>query len=133
MSILDAEGREVENYVGDNLIVDGGYIATAQVLGGTPEAVISEVGVGTNGASPEGSDTGLTKVEFVKIEGVDYPSPSTVSFNFRIGYNDAKDMEIREFGLFTKDRRLFSRRVREGAIKKTDDMTIVGRWDIIVA
>lgn len=125
----DASGVELWRDAGNNHIVATGYAAAAEALAGVPGARIARVGAGTSGNAPTDGDTQLTDAVSVDIQSVEYPAPSTVRFNFTFGYADAVGMAIREFGLYTADGRLFSRKVRE-PIEKTPYMSMVGTWDI---
>ena len=116
---------------GNNPLGIGGYEAAAEALAGVAGAAIARVAVGTSGTEPTEGDTALTDAVSVAIQSVEYPAAGTVRFNFSIGYDVAVGKTIREFGLLTADGRLFSRKVREG-IEKTEAMSIVGRWDIII-
>lgn len=131
LRVVDRAGRVVTESVGHNLIVAGGYEAAAEALAGVAGAAIARVAVGSSGTEPAEGDTVITDAVSVAVQSVEYPSPGTVRFNFSIGYDVAVGMTIREFGLLTADGRLFSRKVREG-IEKTEAMSIVGRWDIII-
>ncbi len=125
----DSVGVEVWRHTEHNLIVDTGYNVAAEALAGVPGARIDKVAVGTNGAEPNTSDTQIADPFHTSIQSVEYPTPTTVRFNFTFGYGDAVGMSIREFGLLTEDGRLFSRKVRQ-PIEKTVHMSLVGAWDI---
>lgn len=126
---LDPKGKELWRSAENNLIVVGGYEAAAQALAGIAGAKIQQVAVGTNGTAPTGSDISITNPVVVQVQSVEYPAVGTVRFNFMLEYADAVGMSIREFGLFTADGRLFSRKVRQ-PIEKTAQMSIVGAWEI---
>ncbi len=125
----DKQGAEVWRVAEKNLIVAGGYTAIAEALAGLPNRHIAKIAVGTNGAAPAEADTEITSAVVLDIESVEYPAPGTVRFNFTIGYDDAVDMSIREFGLICADGRLFSRKTRE-VIEKTSYVSITGMWEI---
>lgn len=125
----DTAGVELWCDAGNNHIVATGYAAAAEALAGVPGARIARVGAGTSGSEPTDNDTPIADAVFVDIQSVEYPAPGTVRFNFTFGYTDAVGMAIREFGLYTSDGRLFSRKVRE-PIEKTPYMSLVGTWDI---
>lgn len=131
LTAYDANGVELWRDTSRNTIVVTGYNAAAEALAGVEGARILKIAVGTNGAEPQGTDTEITGAVILDIQSVEYPAPATVRFNFMIDYTDAVGMSIREFGLFTADGRLFSRKTRE-AIDKTAHMSIVGAWDINV-
>lgn len=129
LRVYDRTGAELWSDVGKNLIVAQGYEIACEMLAGVEAAHIAKIAVGTNGIAPQESDTLITNSAVVEVQSVEYPEPTTVRFNFTIGYEDAVGMQIREFGLMTADGRLFSRKVR-ASIEKTKYMTIVGAWDI---
>lgn len=114
---------------GTGNIVSGGYSAATEALAGVQGAAIRSVSVGDSGVLPSETDTSITNVSTVEIQSVEFPDETTVRFNFTIGYDDANNMHIREFGLITADGRLFSRKTRE-PIEKTQYMSIVGQWGI---
>ena len=124
----DAEGCKIWRDNGHNMIVQTGYAALADCFTGNPKAAISHIEVGTRGDQPAPTDERIT--EPVRIDAT-ITSKGAAGFrlDFTIGYTMAIGMQIREFGIMTKDGRLFSRRVR-AAIEKTQHMTIVGQWDV---
>lgn len=128
LAAYDNEGRELWQNSGKNLIVQAGYEALADCLTGNADAAISHVEIGTRGDAPILSDAAITDPVRIHAE-ITSRGPEGVRLDFTIGYSMANGMPIREFGIITKDGRLFSRRVR-AAIEKTDAMTIVGQWDI---
>lgn len=125
----NADGVELWCTTAHNHIVATGYAAAAEALAGIEGARIARVGVGTSGTEPTDADMQITDAVIVDIQSVEHPAPATVRFNFTFGYSDAVGMAIREFGLYTADGRLFSRKVRE-PIEKTQYMSLVGAWDI---
>ncbi len=125
----DAQGGELWRSTSRNHIVATGYAAAAEALAGVAGARIAQVGAGTSGNEPTDNDTQIADAVRVDVQSIEYLTPSTVRFNFTFGYDDAVGMTIREFGLYTADGRLFSRKVRE-PIEKTQYMSLVGAWDI---
>lgn len=124
----DPQGRELWQDNGHNMIVRNGYEALADCFTGTATAAVSHIEVGTRGDIPIPADAEIT--DPVRIDAT-ITSKGAAGFrlDFTIGYTMANDVAIREFGIVTKDGRLFSRKVR-AAIEKTEAMTIVGQWDI---
>lgn len=125
----DQYGVELWQTTEKNLIVTTGYDAAAQALAGTEGAKITQIAVGTNETAPTINDIQITDPVYLDVKSIEYPKPATARFNFSVGYNDAVGMTIREFGLFTADGRLFSRKVRE-PIEKTRFMSLVVAWEI---
>ena len=124
----DHHKRELWQDNGHNLIVRTGYEALADCFTGNADAAVSHIEIGTRGDAPVPADAKIT--EPVRIDAT-MTSKGADGFrlDFTIGYSVANGMQIREFGIITKDQRLFSRKVR-AAIEKTEAMTIVGQWDI---
>lgn len=125
----DIDGVELWQTTENNLIVTTGYNALLEALTGVEGAKIAQIAVGTNGFTPAESDTKITDPVYFDIESVEFPAPSTARFSLSMGYTDAVGMTIREFGLYTADGRLFSRKVRE-PIEKTRFMSLVVAWEI---
>lgn len=129
LRVYDISGVELWQTTENNLIVDTGYNAAAEALAGVAGAKIAKIAVGTNGTAPTGSDAEITAPIYFDIKSIEYPTPATVRFNFSMGYTDAVGTTICEFGLFTSDGRLFSRKVR-APIEKTRYMSLVVAWEI---
>lgn len=124
-------GVLVEKIVEKNLIVDAAKALLAHLLGGdTVGKFVSKIGFGTNGAAPNVGNTGLTGA-FVKATGaVTYPAANQVRFAFTLLTSEANGLSIIEFGLFSGDDTLFSRRVRGSAILKDNTISFSGTWTI---
>ena len=131
LTAYDKAGAILWCEAGKNLIVTTGYRALFEALAGVQGSAITKVAVGTNAIAPTETDTQITNSTTLAIQSVEYPNDKQVRFNFVIGYNDAVGKAITEFGLLTNDGRLFSRKTR-AAIDKTQYMSIVGQWDIII-
>jgi len=114
-----------------NLIVDGAKSVLASLLGGAVTGKsVTQIGFGTNGAAPVGSNTSLTGA-FVKNTGAaTYPAASQVRFPFTLATTEGNGLAIIEFGLLTTDSTLFSRRVRGAAIAKDNTISFSGNWTI---
>lgn len=123
----DTQGRELWRDNGHNLIVGSGYEALANCFTGNADAAVSHIEVGTRGDIPIPADAEITNP--VRINATITSKGEGFRLDFTIGYAMANGMQIREFGIITKDGRLFSRKVR-AAIEKTEAMTIAGQWDI---
>ncbi|GHT44455.1 hypothetical protein AGMMS49965_20140 [Bacteroidia bacterium] len=128
---FDKQGAKLWESEAHNLIVDTGYNLIARALGDGDDAKIVHVAVGTNGTPPAFSDTEITDAVLLPIRLVEYLNIATVRFNFKIGYEDCVGMSIQEFGLVTANNTLFSRKVRQ-PLEKTNEMQIVGYWDIVI-
>jgi hypothetical protein len=124
------QGREVERYRDDNMIMASARNALARLIGGDGEGkVVTTIGVGVNGDGPSPDDTGLESSYTKPLAGHSYPATGSVAFDFSIGPAEANGKSIREFGLICNDGTLFARKTR-GVIEKADDIEIVGTWTI---
>jgi hypothetical protein len=131
IQILDIDEEIVEEYTGENLIVNLGRSALARLLAGeVTERSIDRIGFGTNGVSPSSADTALTASFEKALDSFTYPDAQSVRFAFDLDFDEANGMSIREFGLICEDDSLFARKTRD-AIVKTDQLKIVGSWTII--
>lgn len=128
LTAYDSAGHELWRDAGKNLIVRSGYETLADCITGNPDAAISHVEIGTNGGNPMLTDKSITDPVRIATQ-ITAKGAEGFRLDFTIGYEFANGMSIREFGIVTKDGRLFSRKVR-AAIEKTEAMTIVGQWDI---
>lgn len=128
LAASDSAGHELWRDAGKNLIVQSGYEALADCFTGNPNAAVSHVEVGTNGENPALTDKSITNPVRIAAQ-ITAKGAEGLRLDFTIGYELANGIPIREFGIVTKDGRLFSRKVR-AAIEKTEAMTIVGQWDI---
>lgn len=124
----DACGVEVWSETAKNLVVNSGYAMILENLmdGGWG---VKKVAIGTNGTPPMLTDEAIADPVLLDITTIEKPAPGVVRYNFRIGYEDAVGMSIREFGLLGMGHRLFSRRTR-ACIEKDANIAIVGTWDI---
>lgn len=123
-------GQLVEDVVERNMIVGGGFSALARLLGGGgTNYEVTKIGFGTGTDQPSESDTTLQNVLRKAVAGVSYPSSSAVQFSYTLEANEGNGLQISEFGLFTDDDTLFSRRVRE-AIVKDSNIQLTGTWTI---
>lgn len=127
----------------DNLILNGGRNALANLLGGKgSNKHITQVGVGTGSKAATDADTTLTDPVKVAVKevrvgsslesdnGEPFEDQKVVQFHFVFGLNDAADKAISEYGLYCADDTLFSRVVRAKPFNKTSVDKIVGYWQI---
>ncbi len=129
--IIDTNDQVLEEYTGENLIVNSGRSGLARLISGdSSNREVDRIGFGTNGTDPDSGDTSLTDAFEKSIDGVSYPDPQSVKFDFELGYTEANGKNIQEFGLLCANNDLFSRKTRS-VIVKTDDFKIVGSWTII--
>ena len=101
----------------------------AHILGGVGPA-ITKVGFGTGTAAATLLDTTLTNVVYSNVTNVSFPdSLEWVQFDWYLAYDEMVGVNIAEFGLFTTDSKLFSRKVYT-PIPKSADMAFEGQWVI---
>lgn len=131
MKVIDRDGQIVDSYEDHNMIVNLARVAMSQLVStGAEDKIITGFGVGTGTATATPTDTALTDCYKNTIIGYSYPEAGTVTFQWRLGYDEANGMNVTEFGLFCEDGSLFSRKVREG-IYKASDLSFEGTWSII--
>lgn len=126
--------------LGPNLVVDGGRIALARLLGGDYTGYqITKVSFGTGDDPPRYNDVTLSPqpggiyvggenqveltvgVETKALDATTFPAPYLVRFYFSLDYNEANGMVIREVGLWTADDVLFARKSFPGLIKSAEN------------
>ena len=123
-------GRVIEQWQDNNLIVDAGRIRMAELLGGTKASQhVTHVGIGSGSAPADPGDINLTDRVLVPVKTVVIDG-KTVHFDFFVPADVGNGTAIREFGLFCADGTMFSRRVRSGTIEKEPDIEIEGYWEI---
>ena len=123
-------GEVLEDYLDNNLVVNGGRTAVVNLLGAaTSGKQLTKLSVGTNGTAPVGTDAAITGAFTKSLGTVSYPTISSVKFDFQLGATDANGIGIREFGLVCTDNTLFARKTRE-LINKNSDIILNGSWTI---
>jgi len=123
-------GKIIETYEDHNLVVNGGRTAVMQLLGaGNTSKQLTQLGVGTNGTAPAGSDSALTGSFVKNLGAVTYPTISSVKFDWSLGATEGNGIAINEFGLLCADNTLFARKVR-ALINKNSDIILNGSWVI---
>lgn len=131
IQLIDTDDNVIEEYTGENLIVNTGRSGLAHLLAGdTTDREVERIGFGTSGTDPDSADTELTDAFEKAIDGFTYPDSQSVKFDFELDYSEANGKDIAEFGLICADDSLFSRKTR-AVIEKTVDFKIVGSWTII--
>lgn len=121
----------VEEFIEKNLIVASSKQMLSRLLGGSvTNNSVSQIGFGTNAASPVAGNTALTNATLKNLDSITYPDASSVSFNFSLGSAEANGKAISEFGLLSPNGVLFARRVRSAPLNKESDMSLAGSWII---
>lgn len=132
MRVLDKSGKIIESWSDNNMIVNGARIAMSMLVseGANSNKIITRFGVGTGQNTATPTDTSLTDIYVNSILGHDFPEAGTVRFFWKLGYDEANEKNISEFGLFCDDGSLFSRKVRS-PLFKASDISFEGEWSII--
>lgn len=130
LQIWNAKGELIEEVTHNNLIVNSGRRALAQLLGSAnPDKRVNIIGFGSSGTPVSGTDGALANEVYTKaLNAVTY-SGTSVIFDYSLELNEANGETIREFGLYTDDSTLFSR-ITRNAINKTSDIRLTGTWTI---
>ena len=126
-------GDIVEDYIDRNLIVSGARTIITELLGGGTE-YITKIGMGIGTSNPAETDTGLTDpsiagLVYGTITSVTYPTTSSVMFSWTLDYDEGNGFDITEYGLFSTDDILFSRKTKN-AISKDSTLSFEGEWTI---
>jgi hypothetical protein len=125
-------GIVIGEYREHNLIVNGAFFQMARLVGADVTGrSVTKIGFGTGGADPAVTDTALTNQYLRSVSGYTDPEDGQVQINWVLPTTEGNGMKILEFGLFTTDGTLFSRKVREEAIPKESDISLEGSWIII--
>ena len=121
----------IAEYDDDNLIMTSGLELIALLLTGSAgNNKISKIGAGTGVIPPNKADTGLTGTYSKALDGYTFTSENTVCFRFSLDSGDANGMLITEWGLFSGDDVIFSRKLQSTPIPKASDIIIEGLWSV---
>jgi hypothetical protein len=122
-------GVLIETYRDDNLIVNGARNQAARLFGGDIVGrSIAKIALGTNGTTPQDTDTQITN-QFTKlVDGFEYPAVGQVQTNWELLVSEDNGQAIMEFGLLAEDGTLLCRKVRNNPIYKESDISIEGHW-----
>ena len=134
LKAINASGSVVSNITEHNVIVNGAKEALAKLIsdGSDSSKAIKYFAVGTSGTGATVADTELgNKVYQNEIKGYTYPEVGQVCFSWKLGFSEANGNDIVEFGLVCEDGTLFSRKVRNSSVYKSDDLSFEGTWTII--
>lgn len=141
---INRDGVVVQEITEHNTIVDTHKTILAHAIAdqsATPEAFcITKLGVGysnENGADSTvaaltAQSSPVVPVTYVNLdEATVLPDGTSIKFEWTLGYDDANGLSIGEFGLFSNEGVLFSRKIRTSKINKENDLQLVGEWTII--
>lgn len=117
------------------MILDAYYDSVRRLLGdGDPNKQITHVGLGTNAADPDPSDSALSgDAVLTPVLSVAYSDTDErlLTISFELGLDAGNGLVIQEVGLICADGTLVARKTREPLIK-TPDMRIGESWDLQV-
>lgn len=131
--IIDGIKNLIDGFEDDNLITISGLELIAFLLVGHPgNNKITKVGVGDGTSEPGRPDTGLTNAFIKSINSYSFPSENSVKYRFAFNSGDGNGLLVSEFGLFSGDEQMFSRKLRIPAIPKNSDIIIEGDWTVQV-
>lgn len=123
------DGKVIERYRDDNLIVNGARNQAAQLFAGNTERrSIAKIAFGTNGTAPVVGDTAITNAFVKDVVGFEFPDMGQVQTNWILNTDENNGMAIMEFGLLSADGTLLCRKVRDNPIHKEADISIEGSW-----
>lgn len=127
--LIYERGRLIEEWPGTNIVVSQSRTEAARLFGGDiSNRSISKIGFGTSGSSPSAGNTSLTAAFIKAIDGVTYPTATSVEFAFSLATSEGNGNAIMEFGLHTAAGILVARRVRSAVLNKTSDIALSGKW-----
>jgi hypothetical protein len=130
--VVKRNGVLVEEYVDDNLIVNGARLQMAHLVAGdVAQRHVNRIAFGTSGVEPDVNDTMIANQYAKAISGATYPENGRVQFDWELLVTENNGMAILEFGLLTADGTLFARKTRTAPIYKESDISIEGHWTII--
>lgn len=125
-------GKLIEHYRDDNLIVNGAKQVVSQLIAGAGAGRhIAKIAFGTNSAVAAPGNTAITSPFTKNLAGVSYPASGQVQFNWNLLTTEANGKDIFEFGLLCADGTLYARKVRNKALSKDSDFALEGEWIII--
>jgi hypothetical protein len=125
------DGKLVDSFVDENLIVDGARAQMAHLIGGAVAGrTVTKIAFGTSGTEADYEDDEITEAFVKSISGVSFPTANSARFEWELDVDENNGKAIIEFGLVCEDGTLFSRRVRALPINKEDDISLEGSWEI---
>ena len=127
--IVKKDGKVIETYCDNNLIVNGARNQAARLFAGDgTNRAIAKIAFGTSRAAPAVTDTVITDAYTKDVSGFEYPDMGQVQTNWILNTDENNGMAIMEFGLLSADGTLLCRKVREKPINKEADISIEGHW-----
>jgi photosystem II stability/assembly factor-like uncharacterized protein len=123
----------IGEYLDSNLITLSGLELITLLLTGEPgNNKIVKVGVGDGTAMTHKADTGLTNAYIKDIDYYTFDAPNVINYKISMDTGDGNGLNISEFGLFSGDEQLFSRKIQIPVIPKDSDIIIEGNWVVSI-
>jgi hypothetical protein len=127
------KGILIEEYSDHNIIVDGARSAIARLLAGDGAGKnINRIAFGISSAAPSPDNTAITGAFVKNLIGYSFPMTGQVLFLWDLSTTEANGKGIFEFGLLCEDDTLFARKTRIKPLEKDLDISVEGRWLIIL-
>jgi hypothetical protein len=131
--LVDGEKILISTYDDSNLITISGLQLITYLLVGHPgNNRISKVGVGDGTNPTHKTDIGLTNAFIKPIDTYSYIKNNVIEYTISMDTGDANGLFISEFGLYSGDEVLFSRRLQSPVIPKESDIIIEGTWTVSI-
>ena len=131
------DGKVIDSYKKNNLIVNGAYSQVANLIGGDVEGrSITHIAFGTNGTPPEKSDQlitnqiirPVTRFEIPNVFGLVQNVVGLLHIFWEVPKEESLSIGIMEFGMLTGDGTLFSRITRRSPLYMETNTSLEGRW-----
>ena len=127
------QGNQITKIHNHNMIMTAGREMLAQLVTGTIQDSIANIGIGSGTVEETPEDKGLQDECQVPLTLREVVDNTRARFEFAIGKEAGNGINIREFGLFTERGTMFSHYVRPASAEdliKSEDMMIKGYWII---
>lgn len=126
------QGRLVDEWRANNLVVDRGRYLLTQLLGGNVlNNSVSLIGFGSNLQTAAAGNLVLSGDAYVKpVDAVTYPLPNQVQFGISLSASEGVGLNLSEYGLLTAGGDLFARLTRSAPLAKDASMSIQAFWTI---
>ena len=127
------EWNVVEKVEKKNKILSSMLTHLSRSLGNASPSPLTKITFGSNGATPQQSDTKsiMTNTFTKPVLSVAYPSFNSVKFTYSLLEAEHNGNEIREYALTSDDGNTIFSRIIRGMINKEIDVKIDGTWEII--
>lgn len=132
LKVLDRAGKILEEQTDNNLVVISGRTSMARLLAtADTNRTITKIAFGT-GINNEDESLSALQSPYVKaLEGFEYPSSTSVKFNWTLGFGEHNGNVITNYALYSDNNTMFSMKVRP-SITKDEFISLVGEWTILL-